>query len=275
MDSLNKKPLPRFVSKKDFFDITDCECGKKVFKYYDTTKNQHVLKCCNYKDPKKSKSGPCGMFYMYCDIRPVFEEIKNKIIKKSEILKDPSKILEEKLRILFKFLYVSNHTATLDEINILVKNSLKREPRKVYYFPTTAAFNRISHYETFKEYEERIFSKKIVDLNFEIKKEQEQPVWFIDKSLLPKIKIHEPVVKRKIIKKVNPVKNNFIIVPEDNSDSDLELESDHSDLESEYELEEEEIVEEKEINEEEDIVVDDEICDYDDNDPGDNYDYDD
>ena len=175
---MSKHMSAKNVTQKNFMEIEECFCGKKPFKYNDTSKNIFIAKCsqCKYEyDLKikkwiKSKKQPCDFYCIYHGPRPVFQEIVN-IIKTVPVEKKISvdEILEQKLRLFFKFLYVSNHTSTLDEINLLVKNNLKRKTRIIYYFPTTARFMKESHRETFKEYETRIFSEKIVDRSIPVK----------------------------------------------------------------------------------------------------------
>ena len=266
------------VSKKTFDEISECDCGKKVFKYHNTSKNIFVARCSNISD--KLKKTNCSLYCTFNDFRPVFKDIQNKLIRKSTFIEDPSKALEEKLKILFKFLFVSNHSSTLDEINILVKNNLKREPRKTFYFPSIGHYNRISHYESFEDYEKRIFSKKIIDLNFIEPKEKEKPVYFIDPSLLPKFEQPQapstpPPVKPKVRKQiVKKIPSSFIIVSEDdksekyNSDSEqseydssVKEDSDYEDKLSENFNDDEEIVISEDIYEYEDTT---DYCDYND-----------
>jgi hypothetical protein len=240
---MSVNPKNRFMTKKDFYNLTECPCGKKVFRYHNTSKNVFVARCSNFSDPKlKKKTEPCDLYCTYNDFRPVFTEIKNKIHSIKPRMEDPSKNLEERLKILFSFLFVSNHSSTLDEINILVKRNLKREPRKTFYFPTTALFNRISHLESFEDYRDRIFSKRIVDLDFIIPKQKENEVCFIPKDKLPSIfstslpeKKIESIKAKKTVKRIKPI-SNFIVVDEnsDNYDSESEhsYDSDCSDKEN-------------------------------------------
>jgi hypothetical protein len=163
---------PTILTKKDFFQIDECNCGKNPFRYTDVSKNVYVAKCPLMKEEYdiktktwiSSKKQPCNFYCKYYGPRPVFEEVKNTLIRKANVIQDKNVLLEQKLRLLFRFVFVSRHTATLDEINILVKNSLRREPRKEYYFPSPGHL-RISHYESLEDYRDRIFSKKIVDLS--------------------------------------------------------------------------------------------------------------
>jgi hypothetical protein len=208
------------LTRQAFFDIDECKCGKTPFRFHNTSKNIFTVKCNNTKEEfdiktKKwnvSKKQPCDLWCEYHDTRPIFDQV-NKAILKSVVLPDKDKTLEEKLRLLFRFVFVSNHTSTLDEINILVKNKLKREPRKVYYFPSIGHM-RISHYETLEEYRDRIFSKKIIDLS--------EPVVPLQPPLPPT----PPLIvktKQKIVKE--PLISKFIVVSDDDqSEKDPEEE---------------------------------------------------
>jgi hypothetical protein len=139
---------------------------------------------------------------------------------------------------LFSFLIVSKNSATLDEINILVKNNLLREPRKTFYLVSTGRFLRVSHYESFEEYRDRIFSKKIVN------------------HFIPEVtSIIQPIVKPVVVKKTVKHKkeeiSQFIIVSDDEasdensetsesekSDSETDDDRDESDFESVVDFEE-------------------------------------
>ena len=168
MTSLKKKQ-PQILTKYAFCNIEECHCGKPVFKYHNTSKNVYILKCAYVKydydiKTKKwplSKKQPCALYCIYHAERPVlFKKIENTIIK---ITKFKEFTLEKRLRTLFSFLHVSNRTSTIQEVDLLVVNNLKREPRKIYYYPSIGHL-RISHRETFKDYETRIFSEEIIDL---------------------------------------------------------------------------------------------------------------
>ena len=259
----------KLLTKYAFDDLTECECGKKLFKYHNTSTNSFYAKCSNYDiKPKKNKLPACGLAWCYPDMRPVFKEITKKINKLDFKFKETNfdKILEEKLRILFKFLYVSNNSSTLDEINILVKNSLKREPRKTFYFPSIGRFNRISHYEEFIDYEKRIFSEQIKDLNFIITKKNEKPVYFIDQKLLPKVNVILPQ-KKKIIKNVS----NFINLEDNETSEKYNSESENLDDSDKENSDYEDDIASIEENEEPEEILDDteeteeteEYCDYD------------
>jgi hypothetical protein len=176
---IKPKGRPQFITKDNYDSIDECNCGGPVFKFHNTSKNVFVAHCGLFKriiefDKKTkkmilvpSKKPACNWEVIYNGERPVFAEINNKLTKSvEENNKSPDIQLEEKLKLLFKFLRVSNHTSTLDEINNLVRFSLFREPRKSYYFPSTTAFMRLSHRESFDDYEKRIFSVKIIDRSY-------------------------------------------------------------------------------------------------------------
>jgi hypothetical protein len=154
------------VTRDEFIDLSECHCGKPLFKITDTSKSISYARC-NYTkeeyDIKKgewvvSKKQPCNFLKICYGERPIFKEIQ-------QIIKIESKwkfSLEKELKTLFSFLMVSNRTSTLDEINLIVKNKLKKEPLKKFYFED----NRFSHYESYTDYRDRILSEKIVDLSF-------------------------------------------------------------------------------------------------------------
>jgi hypothetical protein len=255
--------VTRFLTKFAFDDLTECECGKKLFRYHNTSTNVFYAKCSNYDiKSKKNKLPVCGIAWSYADMRPVFKEIQQKLVFYNFKETNLDKILEEKLKVLFKFLYVSNHSSTLDEINILVKNSLKREPRKTFYYPSIGHFNRISHYEAFEDYEQRIFSKKIVDLNYITIPKVEQPTYFIESPFLPKLNKIKPV---KLVKDVpkRPKVCNFINTFEEETEEKYNSESENSDYEDKENSDYEEIGEAGEADdadeEIEEIEVDEEI----------------
>ena len=167
----NRYKSAKNYTRSDYLEIDECYCGKRAFKYNDTTRNIFIAKCGTCMDEYdskikkwvKSKKQPCSFFCIYHGPRPVFQEVV-KVIKAIPLQQeDPDKMLEEKLRLFFRFLFVSNHTSTLDEINLLVEKKLWRKPRLIYYFPTTALFMKESHRESFEDYRTRIFSKKIID----------------------------------------------------------------------------------------------------------------
>ena len=242
------------LTKKNFFQIDECHCGKSPFRYHNSSKNIFIVKCNTRKEEYDlktrkwvlNKKQPCNLHCAYYGERVVLEEVKNKLIlkaKTSYICKD--KILEEKLRLLFQFVFVSNHSSTLDEINILVKNSLKEEPRKKG--------------ESLEDYEERVFSKKIVDLShIEPVKPKINDVVFLDVTKILKIdKINKIENKENnaFVRKPRNVKkpilsSRFIVVSDDDiSTNDPENESDR-DSESDRELSDYDTEDEKFITEE-------------------------
>ena len=270
-----EKKNQHFITKEKYDSIEECQCGGPVFKYHDTSKNVFVIKCGYFKkvlevekETKKrmwvvSKKPACDWVCKYNGPRPVFNEINitlNKYIEKSNL--DPHKQLEQKLKLLFRFLYVSNHTSTLDEINVLVKNSLYREPRKTFYYPTVGAFMRVSHYEPFDEYEKRIFSKKIIDVSSVLydrylAQMAEEKAFLEKKEAASQRKKKESQRKKEAEFVEEPVISQFIIAESDSdTDSDSENESDIDEKEiesSDYETDDETgndpVVEEPEIEE--------------------------
>ena len=232
---------PKILTKDAFFDIEECECGKHVFKYHDTSKNSFFMKCANSKyeldiKTKKwiiAKKHPCNLYNVYHGERPTFitlKKIKNQIIT----LETPD--FEKRLSLLFDFLFISTHYSTLQEVDTIVKNNLKREPRKTFYYPSIGHL-RISHRETFKEYRDRIFSEKIVD------------------RALPLVKIKLPINL-----------NNFVDVPDELSESDAESQNSKEDSDSDKEDSDYSEFEETEPECEEIIDLEeecDDYCDYD------------
>ena len=267
--------FPKILTKKAFFQIEECNCGKNPFRYHNITKNSYFVKCplsneeLDIKTKKwvTSKKQPCDFFCVYHGERPVFNEIKNTLIKKAQKNKDKDTILEEKLRLLFQFVFVSNHSSTLDEINILVKNNLRKEPRKAFYFPSPGHL-RISHYETLEDYRDRIFSTKIIDVSHIVEPptKHELPKCNIDIHKMFNIKNNDtPIVKKQIVKK--QVVSNFIVVSEDeNSDSENSEQSESEQYSETDEIEELEELEEPEESEEienpEDIYEEENFDDY-------------
>ena len=258
---------PTVLIKKDFLQINECNCGKNPFRYHDASKNIYVAKCPFVKEEfeiktKKwiaSKKQPCEFYCVYYGERPVFEEIKQTLIIKAQKNPDKNLVLEEKLRLLFRFVFVSNHTATLDEINILVKNSLRREPRKVYYYPSPGHM-RISHYESLEDYRDRIFSKKIVDLSHIVKLPEPKPplIQYVDLekmfNIKPKVVKHPQKIKQVKTVKSDPIAvSNFIDFSDDGiSETNSELSREESD----YELDDQEDIEDTEEIEETEEIVD-------------------
>jgi len=237
----------KFLTRDDFFNIDECDCGKPVFRYHNTSKNMFMLKCSYVNEEfdlktKKwvmSKKTPCKLLCAFSGERPVHVEIK-KIIEAKILTKITT--LEEQLKLLFSFLHISNRSSTLDEINLLVQHKLRRFPRKVFYFPTTTAFMKESHRETFKEYESRIFSEKIIDRSYKV-----------------------------VVKPIKPPSNsNFINVLEEESDNESNESNDESEKDADSNRDESDYSETSsvaEVEEEEEIF--DEIEDYDNDDSND------
>ena len=185
-----------FVTKRHYDQIEECNCGGPVLKYHNTSRNEFIAKCGYFKkiieidkETKRKvwitpKRVACDWRVMYPGERPVFRVINN-ILKKSQQVDKLLNIheqLEEQLRVLFRFLHVSNHSSTLDEINILVKNNLIREPKTAL--------------ETFREFEERIFSKKIIDLSHTVEvTKNTTSVTFIDLPFLHRENLPKPQPK--------------------------------------------------------------------------------
>jgi hypothetical protein len=222
----------KFITKNQYNQINECKCGGPVFKYHDSSKNKFVVKCGYFKKvcevdkitkervwitPKKIS---CDWKCIYNAERPIFAEINKGLIKTIEIKnkKNIHEQLEDKLKILFRFLHVSTHSSTIQEIDLLVKNNLFREPRKTFYYPTTTLFMKESHKESFEDYEKRIFSKKIIDLSYKI--------------IPPK-----PVITNNY--KNDTISSQFIVVTDDD-DSDKNSECSENQSESERQESEEE-----------------------------------
>lgn len=276
---------PTFLTRKDFFQIDECKCGKSPFRYQNVSKNQYIMKCAYVKEEfdiktrkwVPAKKQPCDTYNVFCGERPVFQEVKNTLIKKAQQLPNKDSALEEKLKLLFRFVFVSRHTSTLDEINILVKNSLHRQPRKVYYFPSSDGHMRISHYEPLEEYRDRIFSEKIVDRGELPKPPKEKTGDFFNILDFLNIPRNKKVVTTKPVKRVvapviiKPVTSKFILVSdEEESEKDSDYESDNDSAYSGAEdieaVDEAEASEESETDviEEPEVIDDEAEEDYDD-----------
>jgi hypothetical protein len=222
----------KVLTRNDFFDIEECECGKPVWKYHNVSKNTHVMKCANTKyeiDIKTrkwtlSKKQPCNLYNVYHAERPIIAEIKKKVI--IPYIKPLD--FEKRLQLLFDFLFVSNHSSTIQEIDLIVKNNLKREPRKTFYYPSIGHL-RVSHRESYEDYRDRIFSEKIVDRTT-------VPVIKEPVIKIPVIKI--PVVKKPVVKKpvVKEISNDFVDVSDsDVSDTESQNSREYSDSDSDKE----------------------------------------
>ena len=128
--------------------------------------------------------------------------------------------------LIFQYLFVSNHSSTIQEIDLIVKYNLKRETRKIFYYPSIGHL-RVSHRETYEDYRDRIFSKKIIDLE-------------------------NILIKPTIIKIKSNKINNFVDVIEEeciseesrsNSESESDTDKEDSDYESEVEVDNESEIE--------------------------------
>jgi hypothetical protein len=213
----------------------------------------YIARCANVKQEldlktKKwtlSKKQPCTLNCVYHAERPIFKKVENTIIN---TIRFKPFTIEDRLRSLFRFLHLTNRTTIIQEIDIIVQYNLKRVPRKKYYYPSIGHL-RISHYESFKDYENRIFSEKIID--------RSEPV------IKPEIKIEiktEPEIEPELELETDSDS-------EANSEPDSEAEAD-SEIEVEAETETEIAGSEHEGSE---IFEQGETSDYED--PGDDYDY--
>ena len=171
--------MRQFLTKQEYIEIDECKCGGPVFKYYDSTKNIKVIKCgyikhkieINKHTKRKKwvvcKNQPCDWKAAYHGSRPTYTEPPKKLSTIVPIqMENKDTLLEKKLSRMFQYLLVSTRPTTIQEIDLVVKNNLHREPRKVYYFPSDMGHMRISHYESYEDYHIRIFSEKIVDRDF-------------------------------------------------------------------------------------------------------------
>ena len=232
---------PVVLTSQQYDDLETCKCGKLFFKYRNTSENHYVSKCPNVKEEydmktKKwiiSKKQPCGELYVYYGPRPVFTEIR-KVETIKPVIKYEGDNLEKRLRDLFRFLFVSNRTSTLDEINLIVKNELNREPRKIFYSPTTTVWMKEISRETYEDYQTRIFSKKIIEV-----KTFKPIITPIIKSNI----ILRPLIRDKIIiKQDKPIvqSSQFIVTSETESENESEDEdkAEVSDSDTEPDIEE-------------------------------------
>ena len=181
------------VTLAEYQETIECFCGKKSFKIYNSSKNERYAKCAYFKEEydlktKKwiqSKKQPCKFMIIYSGERPIFQEIQNKPIKVFEKPVDPHLFLEKRLTELFRYLFLENRNTTLQEIDMIVIHQLKREPRKTFYYPTIGLWLKIAHREEYRDYHDRIFSKKIIDLSLiksKIKSKNIEVSHFIDVS---------------------------------------------------------------------------------------------
>jgi hypothetical protein len=273
------------LTRDDFLNLEECECGKPFFKFNNSSKNTFIAKCANFKEEydmktKKwttSKKQPCGDYYVYHGPRPVFKEIQKAIVTKYST----TNTLEERLKALFRFLFVSKYSSTIQEIDLIVQNELNREPRKTFYYPTTGLFMKISHKESYEDYRDRIFSIKIVpNYKPQVIKEKEPIIKIVDHPFVNRTD-KKPVIRKKVNLSKNtlpkqyfdlPKQNNFIIVSD--SDSGGESESERNESETDPDSDKDESDYE---DTETEIINDLDDCDYtEDFDGGDDYgDYDD
>jgi len=208
--------MAKLLTKEEFFDIEECECGKPVFKFHNTSKNIHVMKCMSTSQEydlktKKwvlAKKQPCKMYNIYKGEPGVIYKLE----KRETVKENKPPNLKEKLVSLFNFLPLSDYLSTLQEIDILVKNNLKREPRKTFFN------NNVPELESYNDYRNRIFSEEIVDRDI----------------LIIKKPVKKPV-KKQIVKKPVLKINDFVDVSEsesDNSDTNSECSREYSDTDS-------------------------------------------
>lgn len=220
---MENRARPKPLTAQDFFQLDECHCGKNLFKYHNVSKNEYYAKCSMVREEYDlkakhwtiAKKQPCDFFYAYYAERPVFKEFNVNFTKKNKQVR-PTKdqLLEDKLKSLFNFVFVSNHSCTLDEINVIVKLNLRRVPLKLD--------------ETLKDYQTRIFSEKIVDLgHLQDFVAPYKPVVYFAHPFLDRNKI----IKKKITKPTPKSKSSFIVVS-DKSSSD-NVNGDESDPETE------------------------------------------
>ena len=43
------KKKQQIITKQQYSDLDECDCGKSPFKYHDVTKNVYIAKCANVK----------------------------------------------------------------------------------------------------------------------------------------------------------------------------------------------------------------------------------
>jgi hypothetical protein len=163
------------ITQKEWVDLDECECGGPLFKFHDTSVNVFVVKCGHVKETlefetrtkKKlwfiSKKQPCGFMCISSSERPDYQEYKKLECKEKVVVENYNKKLEERLRDLFKYYFLSKRDTVIQEINLLVKNKLYRKSRITYYLPTTELLLRESHKESIEDYQKRIFSVPIID----------------------------------------------------------------------------------------------------------------
>jgi hypothetical protein len=263
--------MAKIVTKKQFNELYECNCGKPLFKFTDTSRNISYARC-NYTkeeyDIKKkawvtSKKQPCDFVRIYHGERPVFKEIQKVIKLKYTNTYD----LEKELTTLFAFLMVSNRTSTLDEINLIVRTKLNKEPLKKF--------------ESYTDYRDRIFSEKIVEVIKADKIKEKKITTFPGYEYLKSIdhsgfEVKTPVKKTRRIKKPKKVVQIYDELESENENSESDSESDSDESRSSYSSEESDTCSENEEelseNEDPEIYENDAPDDYD---SGGEYDYDD
>jgi len=250
-----KEINPTVLTFEQYNDLEICKCGKSFFKYHDTSKNHYVSKCSNVKEEFNikirkwilSKKQPCGEFYVYYGERPVFAEIQKNIPETLKIHYDGN-TLEKRLRSLFSFLFVSNRTSTLNEIDLIVKYELNREPRKIFYSPTTTVWMKEICRETFEDYQTRIFSKKIIEIKI-----KPVTIFNLKPPIQPKITQSSQFIITSDSETEEEVGADIEVGNEDNLDSETEIELDIEDLDARGDSDIEDLEEETESIYEEEV----------------------
>jgi hypothetical protein len=234
-----------FVTKREYDELEECNCGGPILKFHNTSSNVFTAKCGYFKkiieidkETKRKvwitpKRPACNWRVSYPGERPVFKEINKVLIKSvAKQTKNVNEQLEEKLKLLFKFLHVSNHSSTLNEIDIVVKNNLVREPRLLIFNETLKLFVP----ETFQDYEKRIFSKKIIDLSYTKSLPKiETSFTFYD---LPCLRRNENIAPTTPPPSISRKPCNFVEVTEEVEETDDS--SEESEIESQVESDQEE-----------------------------------
>ena len=184
------------ITFKDWEQTNTCICGGPVFKYFYTGKNIFIIKCGYVKETfeiesktikkkwiwSKTKKQPCKFIGAFHGEVGKFPEPKQKTntLKSNE---NPNDILYKQLKSLFLFVLIDPRESKIQEINLLVKNKLHRKSRKIYYYPTIGPFMMESHKEPLQEYNDRIFSREIIDksVNNYVQKE---PIVELDEEII-------------------------------------------------------------------------------------------
>ena len=250
-----------FECKEDWDECDECYgCGQKVFKYYNMSKRVYFAKCgivdkiCEIKNKRmtwvKNKKRPCGwnaIFEVQGDTDWVVSEKPVNPPPKpfKEIKEETNKQLESYLRSKFAYLKVSRNQVALQEINNIVEKTLLREPRKIYYYPTSKQFMRISHYEKIVDFEKRIFSQPIEDKTL-VEVKPISPIKYCKKSLdLDNIKYDRMETIDNLVDDINQINLNE---REDLSDDEI------SEDNEKYTSEEEEAEEEEDGDDDDDCT---------------------